>query len=292
MTAFSRFAFAFVLIVGLAFVPFVNVSTPTVGAAGIDETTLYRSADQAAGGQSVTIQDFAFNPASLSVNVGTAVTWTNKDSVPHTVTSTSPDIKFDSGPIQPGGTFSFTFSQAGTVQYHCTIHPNMVASIEVTQGTAAAPAVPSQGEMAQNLGNQPSVTAPSIGQPAGTTVVSVWGPGLISRGLASPAQFDQTYVVKRGDTLGSIARMFGTTVIDLVTVNGIANPSLIRGGLSLKVPGTGMINQGVSAAPSAQPAAPSVQPVQPAAPNTQGSGTNMGTTPGGTTGGSSSGSTY
>jgi plastocyanin len=64
------------------------------------------------------------------VAVGTTVTWTNQDSTAHTVTAN--DGSFDSGPIQPGKSFSHTFSTAGTVAYHCKIHPSMTATVTVT----------------------------------------------------------------------------------------------------------------------------------------------------------------
>ncbi|MGH2535542.1 MAG: plastocyanin/azurin family copper-binding protein, partial [Thermomicrobiales bacterium] len=77
----------------------------------------------------VNILDFAFDPGSLEVTVGTTVTWTNNDSAPHTVTAE--DGRFDSGVIDPGGTFSFTFDEEGSFPYLCTIHPRMTAAIEV-----------------------------------------------------------------------------------------------------------------------------------------------------------------
>jgi predicted lipoprotein with Yx(FWY)xxD motif len=82
-----------------------------------------------ATGAAVTIQGFAFDPPQLSVAVGTTVTWTNRDSVAHTVTGDQGE--FDSGHLDPGKTFSFTFSQPGTFAYHCTIHPQMKATIVV-----------------------------------------------------------------------------------------------------------------------------------------------------------------
>jgi len=79
--------------------------------------------------QAVSIMNFAFDPPTLTVPVGTTVTWTNNDSTTHTVTAD--DGSFDSGNVDRGGTFSFTFSTAGTINYHCKIHPNMTASITV-----------------------------------------------------------------------------------------------------------------------------------------------------------------
>jgi len=79
----------------------------------------------------VAIKGFAFSPATLTVKVGTTVKWTNKDSVAHTVTSDTG--LFDSGDLAAGDTFSFTFNQAGTFAYHCTMHPSMTATIIVTE---------------------------------------------------------------------------------------------------------------------------------------------------------------
>ena len=83
----------------------------------------------AGGGDAVTIANFAFGPASLSVAAGTTVTWTNNDSAAHT--ATADDGSFDSSSIAPGATFSQSFDTAGTFAYHCSIHPNMTATIEV-----------------------------------------------------------------------------------------------------------------------------------------------------------------
>jgi len=77
----------------------------------------------------VEVRNFAFNPANTMAVRGTRVTWTNRDSVAHTVTSTSPG--FDSGRLAPGQGFSFVFTQAGTFNYICSIHPYMTAVIVV-----------------------------------------------------------------------------------------------------------------------------------------------------------------
>ena len=79
----------------------------------------------------VSIKDFAFDPAALTVPVGTSVTWTNNDSTAHTVTSD--DGTWDSGRIDVGGTYSHVFDQAGTFTYHCGIHTSMTGTITVTQ---------------------------------------------------------------------------------------------------------------------------------------------------------------
>jgi len=85
--------------------------------------------------QTVTIADFAFTPGTLTITEGDTVTWTNTDQVVHTVTSTTG--AFDSGDLAQDGTFSFTFTTAGTYDYFCTPHPTMTGQIVVQ---AAAPA--------------------------------------------------------------------------------------------------------------------------------------------------------
>lgn len=95
------------------------------------------TADITPGSSSKT--DDAYAPNPINVNVGDTVTWTNKDSQPHTVTSGSgsaPDGKFDSSPdftplMTSGATFSHTFTEAGDYPYYCGLHPAMVGTVIV-----------------------------------------------------------------------------------------------------------------------------------------------------------------
>ena len=84
-------------------------------------------------GNGVAIQGFAFAPAALTVPVGTTVTWTNRDSDAHTVTSDGSGGPLNSKALATGDTFSFTFTKAGTYHYLCTIHPFMTATVTVTR---------------------------------------------------------------------------------------------------------------------------------------------------------------
>lgn len=77
----------------------------------------------------VKIDNFTFGPAELTVPVGTAVTWTNRDDIPHTVVST--DKVFKSKVLDTDETFSFTFDTAGTYPYFCSIHPKMTGKVVV-----------------------------------------------------------------------------------------------------------------------------------------------------------------
>jgi plastocyanin len=87
------------------------------------------SATSAPADNTISIKDSAFTPASMQISVGTTVTWVNNDTVQHTVTSDT--SLFDSGPIAPGAKFTYTFAQAGTFAYHCTLTKSMAASITV-----------------------------------------------------------------------------------------------------------------------------------------------------------------
>ena len=81
------------------------------------------------GGTTVEIKNFMFTPATLTVPVGATVTWKFDDSTQHTVTAD--DNSFASSPMASGQTFTHTFTTAGTVPYHCSIHPEMTATITV-----------------------------------------------------------------------------------------------------------------------------------------------------------------
>ncbi len=78
----------------------------------------------------VTIEGFAYHSADLTIPLGTTVTWTNKDGAPHT--TTSDDGLWDSGGLSQGASFSHTFDQAGTFNYHCSIHTSIKGTITVT----------------------------------------------------------------------------------------------------------------------------------------------------------------
>ena len=77
----------------------------------------------------VKIDNFSFGPGTLTVAVGTTVTWTNRDDIPHTVVST--DGAFKSKVLDTDEKFSFTFSKAGSYPYFCSIHPKMTGKVVV-----------------------------------------------------------------------------------------------------------------------------------------------------------------
>jgi plastocyanin len=100
----------------------------------------------AQSGVTVNVGDFFFDSPSLEIAPGTTVTFVNVGVAPHTATGDNGE--FDTGTIQPGGSATITFTNAGTFAYHCAIHPaRMTGTIVVTGGGGAAPvtAMPNTG---------------------------------------------------------------------------------------------------------------------------------------------------
>jgi plastocyanin len=82
-----------------------------------------------ADGSQVMVDNFSFTPATAVVPVGTTVTWTNHDDIPHNVVS--PEQKFKSPVLDMDEMFSHTFEAAGTYKYYCSIHPRMTGQVVV-----------------------------------------------------------------------------------------------------------------------------------------------------------------
>lgn len=79
--------------------------------------------------ESAAIRDFAFTPGNLQVPVGAKVTWTNYDDAPHSATARGGT--WDSGILSKGDSKTLTFDTAGDYTYYCTVHPSMVARLQV-----------------------------------------------------------------------------------------------------------------------------------------------------------------
>jgi plastocyanin len=82
-----------------------------------------------AGKAEVKIDNFSFSPTALTVKVGTQITWTNGDDIPHTVVSDGHSFK--SKVLGNGEKFTFTADKPGTYSYSCSIHPNMTGKVVV-----------------------------------------------------------------------------------------------------------------------------------------------------------------
>jgi plastocyanin len=97
-----------------------------------------------AGSTTVQVIDFAFSPASSSVNVGDTITWTNTGTTSHTSTSgntPTPSGLWTSGFLSPGMTFAHQFTGSGNFPYFCQVHPFMTGSVNVQSAATNVPPV-------------------------------------------------------------------------------------------------------------------------------------------------------
>ena len=99
---------------------------PVAGGGGSGPCSVVSATGEVAG----TIEGNAFDPNPVVLTTGQAVTFTNKDSVSHTVTLD--DGSCDTGPITGGASAGLTFSTAGSYPFHCTIHPSMTGTVTVS----------------------------------------------------------------------------------------------------------------------------------------------------------------
>ncbi len=106
-------------------------ATPKPTSTPSPATTPKPTSSPAPAGASASIIDFGFAPATLTVRVGSTVTWTNTGSAPHTVTAD--DGTFGSQTLTHGATFSHAFATPGTYAYHCAIHSSMTGTVVVTK---------------------------------------------------------------------------------------------------------------------------------------------------------------
>jgi plastocyanin len=79
----------------------------------------------------ITIDNFTFNPSTLTVSAGAKVTWVNRDDVPHTATGTAKPRLFDSGALDTDDQFTHVFPAPGTYEYFCAVHPQMTGRVIV-----------------------------------------------------------------------------------------------------------------------------------------------------------------
>jgi len=118
---------ALLLIAGLAMLASLALA---ISACGDDKTTTTSATPSPTEkSQVIDISGNKFNPAEVTVDVGTTVTWSNNDSVTHTVKGANGAI--NSGDLASGQNFGYTFNEPGTFEYACTIHPDMKGTVTV-----------------------------------------------------------------------------------------------------------------------------------------------------------------
>jgi plastocyanin len=109
------------------------------------------------GQKTVNIYNHAFDPAQLNVASGTTVRFINRDTEPHT--ATADNNLFDTGVLEPGGSFKVYFEGSGTVTYHCELHPDMKGSLVVGEGGGGADTSAAPKQTAEEAPNEPSSEA-------------------------------------------------------------------------------------------------------------------------------------
>lgn len=100
-----------------------------MGTIAVGQRNFLAGAQQKTETTEVKIDNFSFGPGTLTVPVGTTVTWTNRDDIPHTVVST--DGVFKSKVLDTDEKFAYTFGKAGSYPYFCSIHPKMTGKVIV-----------------------------------------------------------------------------------------------------------------------------------------------------------------
>lgn len=109
----------------------VFIAIAVLGIAALGTRSSVLAAQQKPQSAEVKIDNFSFGPAALSVSVGSTVTWTNRDDIPHTVVSADDPKVFKSKVLDTDEKFSFTFTKTGTYAYFCSVHPKMTGKVVV-----------------------------------------------------------------------------------------------------------------------------------------------------------------
>jgi plastocyanin len=171
--------------------------------------------------QHVAIQDYAYGPATLTIQVGDTVEWINHDQASHNVVTTSAPVAFQSPMLATGQTWSFTFTVPGTYSYYCSVHPDMRAQIIVQPApeTPAPTPAPAPEQAAPPAQQAPTETAAPAAPPATTAA-----PPTTTTGTMAPAQqTTQTAQATMTESLNPMLLVSGlvaaVTIICLLLMN-------------------------------------------------------------------------
>lgn len=171
-----------------------------------------------AADQAVTIVDFAFQPATVTITAGEIVTWTNRGTVDHTVTSDD-GTTMVSGPLTPGSSFANLFGVPGTYRYHCAIHSQMHGAVVVE------PAPPTATPNGPPTSSPPPGTLPPGFSPNPViTALPEATPSPVQTPIGSPAPDGSGGLINLA-TLGLIGVVAATTVAFLLLVVSRRRPN-------------------------------------------------------------------
>lgn len=173
--------------------------------------------------QHVAMENYAYSPATLTIQVGDTVTWTNHDQAPHDVVTTSAPAAFRSPLLNTGESWSFTFTVPGTYAYYCSVHPDMRAQIivEPAETEAPAPAAPEQPEAPAPAETPTDTAAPAAVAPAPTTTP----PPTTTTPAQQPTQTAQAAMPESLDPMLLVAGLVaGVTILCLLLMNARPEP--------------------------------------------------------------------
>jgi plastocyanin len=172
--------------------------------------------------QHVAMENYAYSPATLTIQVGDTVTWTNHDQAPHDVVTTSAPAAFRSPLLNTGESWSFTLTVPGTYAYYCSVHPDMRAQIivEPAETEAPAPAAPEQPEAPAPAETPTDTAAPAAVAPAPTTT-----PPPTTTPAQQPTQTAQAAMPESLDPMLLVAGLVaGVTILCLLLMNARPEP--------------------------------------------------------------------
>ncbi len=193
-----------------------------VFALGFKPAKLPSTEPAAAAHYNVQMVNYAFAPASLTVNEGDTITWTNQDTAPHTVTTTSGPASLNSPYLSKGQSWSYTFTQPGMYMYYCTVHPDMRAEVIVRAPAPAttapirthssAPAAPAGAQAHASAATTATTAAGPASSSSGAAAAPAATPSVSnSAAPAAPVQAQQTADSSNIRTLGPVLLLGGLT---------------------------------------------------------------------------------
>jgi plastocyanin len=139
----------------------------------------------------VTMANYSFGPTALTVHVGDSVTWTNRDTAPHDITTTTAPVAIHSPTLTKGKSWTYLFTSPGTYRYICSIHPDMIATVTVLPApkaptTTAAPTRATAAPVRSSSARSSVVTRTSTSPVRTAAPVAAGSPGPTTSVAALP----------------------------------------------------------------------------------------------------------
>ncbi len=173
----------------------VTTTTSTTSAPPAPTVSSPTRKARASASASVTMGDFFFSAATVTIAVGDTVTWHNSGQAPHT--ATADDGSFDTGTINSGGSGSHRFNSAGTFSYICTIHPNMKGTVRVLSSSSGGGGGSGGGVSSSGSGTSESSAVASPDAAGTSTTLPMTGMAVGALALVGAALLASGMLVRR-----------------------------------------------------------------------------------------------